>query len=206
MSLFNFGGKNPETMLLLDQTGSETYATSSTNDTPRYKTLAPGVKGVIERLAQIDREQGAGQSEEGGGGLYTVGFADGRAFDYGDINPENFTNWWNSIQWDGGTLIMPGYNALMKHFNEEFGSDPNTVLFLLYIGDGGGRDFVSFENAVMTNSRVYVAAAIVGDDHDAQKALSDFRSLESRSTHVRVFDFTQASADEVTTGLLTMIG
>ena len=206
MSLFNFGDKKPETMLLLDQTGSETYPTSSTNDTPRYQTLSPGVKGVVERLAQIDREQGAGQSEEGGGGLYTVGFADGRAFDYGDVSVENFTSWWNSIKWDGGTLIMPGYNALMSHFHKEFGSDPNTVLFLLYIGDGGGRDFTSFENAVINNPRVYVAAAIIGDDHDAQKALSDFRSLESRSTHVRVFDFTQASADEVTSGLLTMIG
>ncbi len=193
-------------MILLDQTGSQTYPTSRTNDTPRHVTLGEPVRGVVERLAQVDRESGAGQEEEGGGGVYVVGFAGGQAYDHGDVNVENFTQWWNGLTWDGSTLIMPGYAMLIRHFNKEFANDQGAVLFLLYIGDGGGRDFRQFEREVTANPRVYVAAAIIGDDNDALRALSDFRNLENTNPRVRAFDFTQAMAEQVAAGLLEMIG
>lgn len=96
-------GKEP--MLLLDVTGSMNYAASESSSTARKTVIQEAISIVVEKLAQEDSEA---SHEESGGGLRTITFANGQAKDLEDLNPNNLRTKWERINWDGGTLIMPG--------------------------------------------------------------------------------------------------
>ena len=83
-------------MLLLDTTGSMNYRTSATDETPRKDTICEAISIIVGRLAAEDSQAA---HEEGGGGLRTITFADGRANDIGDLNPNNLQQVWSRIRW-----------------------------------------------------------------------------------------------------------
>jgi len=176
-----------EPMLLLDTTGSMNEETSEADATPRRDTIREAIGLLVDRLGAED-SQAAG--EEAGGGLRTVTFADGRAVDQGDLNPANLGERWGDIRWVGATYIMPGWNALIDVYQEEFGAMPperRPLLLALIITDGEARDTDAFAQAIAAASGgVYIAITLIGfgDEHD--RALAAYQAIEQRNSHVKV--------------------
>jgi hypothetical protein len=199
-------GKEP--MLLLDTTGSMNFAASETSQTPRRTVIQEAISIVVQRLAAEDSEAA---NEESGGGLRTITFANGTARDLEDLNPTNLTAKWSKIQWDGGTLIMPGWQKLLSVYSEEFGGRPvaqRPKLLALIITDGEARDYTQFVNVIKSLSGgTYIKMAIVGygTEHDA--ALKAYQSAaEQNPGHVDVSTFgSETNPETIASGLLAMI-
>jgi hypothetical protein len=196
-----------EPMLLLDTTGSMNYGTSQDESTPRKDTIKEAIGIIVAELAEEDSQAA---KEEAGGGLRTVTFAGGTAFDIGDLNPNNLEQKWANIKWAGGTRIMPGLNKLVEVYNEEFGSEPpaeRPLLMALVITDGEADDTDQFAHAVaQAAGGVYFALAIIGygPDHDA--ALRQYKAIEDKNAHVRVLPFAaETDPDVIARALLKMI-
>jgi hypothetical protein len=199
-------GKEP--MLLLDVTGSMNFAVSETSQTPRKRVIEEAISIVVQRLAAEDSEAA---NEESGGGLRTVTFANGTARDLEDLNPQNLTKKWSGIQWDGGTLIMPGWQKLLSVYSEEFGSRPveqRPKLLALIITDGEARDYPQFVNAIKALSgNVYIELAVIGYGAEHDQALAAYqRAAESNPGHVEVRTFgSETNPEAIASGLLAMI-
>jgi hypothetical protein len=199
-------GKEP--MLLLDVTGSMTWPASATSKTPRNIVIQEAISLVVERLAREDSEAG---HEAGGGGLRTVTFANGRATDIEDLNPDNLRQKWDRIVWDGGTLIMPGWTKLLEVYAEEFGRRPSAQrpkLLALIITDGEARDYSLFSQCLQKlGGNIYVELAILGfgDEHD--RAFKAYQAAaDANPGHVEVRSFgSQTNPQEIAEGLLAMI-
>lgn len=196
-----------EPMLLLDTTGSMNDETSQTDPTPRRDTVREAIGLIVERLGAEDSQA---VREEEGGGLRTVTFADGRAIDQGDLTPANLAERWGDIRWMGGTWIMPGWNALIAVYQEEFGATPpdrRPLLLALVITDGEARDTDAFANAIAEAAGgVYVVIALLGYGAEHDRALAAYRAIEERNAHVRVLALAGETNPEVIAGaLLRMI-
>lgn len=194
-------------MLLLDTTGSMNYGTSEADNTPRKDTIKEAIGIIVAKLAEEDSQA---TKEEEGGGLRTVTFAGGNAFDIGDLNPKNLEQKWGAIRWAGGTRIMPGLNKLIEVYNEEFGSEPpaeRPLLMALVITDGEADDADQFGRAVaQASGGVYFALAIIGygPEHDA--ALRQYKAIEEKNGHVRVLPFAaETDPSVIARALLKMI-
>jgi len=183
-------GEEKEPMLLLDTTGSMNYPTAANDQTPRRETIKEAIRLVVGELAKEDTQAA---HEEGGGGLRTVTFAGGQAYDLEDLNPNNLSEKWSSIRWAGGTYIMPGFQKLLETYKDEFGSKPaeeRPLLLALVITDGEAEDTDAFARAIaQVGGTMYIALAILGfgDEHD--RALRAYKSIEAQNTHVRVISF-----------------
>jgi hypothetical protein len=199
-------GKEP--MLLLDVTGSMNYAVSATSQTPRRIVIQEAISIVVERLAQEDSEAA---NEEHGGGLRTVTFANGIARDLEDLNPNNLRQKWERIVWDGGTLIMPGWNKLIEVYADEFGDRPvsqRPKLLALIITDGEARDFDKFAKTLKSlGGNIYVELAIVGYGIEHDNALKAYQqAADANPGHVEVRTFgSQTDPQQIAEGLLAMI-
>ncbi len=196
-----------EPMLLLDTTGSMNYGTSENDNTPRKDTIKEAISIIVAELAAEDSQAA---KEEEGGGLRTVTFAGGNAYDIGDLNPNNLEQKWAAIKWAGGTRIMPGLNQLVQVYNEEFGSEPpaeRPLLMALVITDGEADDADQFGRAVaQASGGVYFALAIIGygPEHDA--ALRQYKAIEEKNAHVRVLPFAaETDPNVIARALLKMI-
>ncbi len=195
-----------EPMLLLDTTGSMNYGTSENDNTPRKDTIKEAISIIVAELAAEDSQA----AKEEGGGLRTVTFAGGNAYDIGDLNPNNLEQKWAAIKWAGGTRIMPGLNQLVQVYNEEFGSEPpaeRPLLMALVITDGEADDADQFGHAVaQASGGVYFALAIIGygPEHDA--ALRQYKAIEEKNAHVRVLPFAaETDPNVIARALLKMI-
>ena len=199
-------GKEP--MLLLDVTGSMNYPTSETSKTPRRIVIQEAISIVVERLAREDSEA---SNEEHGGGLRTVTFANGTAKDLEDLNPGNLRQKWEHIVWDGGTLVMPGWNKLIEVYSDEFGDRPASQrpkLLALIITDGEARDFQKFSDTIKKLSgNIYVELAIIGYGAEHDNALRSYQqSADANPGHVEVRTFgSQTDPQQIAEGLLAMI-
>lgn len=196
-----------EPMLLLDTTGSMNYGTSENDNTPRKDTIKEAISIIVAELAAEDSQAA---KEEEGGGLRTVTFAGGNAYDIGDLSPNNLEQKWAAIKWAGGTRIMPGLNQLVQVYNEEFGSEPpaeRPLLMALVITDGEADDADQFGHAVaQASGGVYFALAIIGygPEHDA--ALRQYKAIEEKNAHVRVLPFAaETDPNVIARALLKMI-
>ncbi len=144
--------------------------------------------------------------EEGGGGLRTITFADGRANDIGDLNPNNLQQKWGQIRWAGGTRVMPGFNLLLKAYTDEFGSEPpaeRPLLLALVITDGEADDTATFRDMIARSAgSMYVALAIIGYGPEHDRALQAYQQVEAQNAHVKVLPFAGETDPEVIAGAL----
>nr|HET6900895.1 vWA domain-containing protein [Ktedonobacteraceae bacterium] len=187
-----------EPMLLLDTTGSMNYRTAENDATPRRETIHEAISIIVARLAAADSQAA---KEEGGGGLRTITFADGRANDIGDLNPNNLQQKWSQIRWAGGTRIMPGFNLLLKAYTDEFGSEPpaeRPLLLALVITDGEADDTATFRDMIARSAgSMYVALAIIGYGAEHDRALQAYQQVEAQNAHVKVLPFASETDPEV---------
>ena len=197
-------GPEKEPMLLLDTTGSMNYRTSATDETPRKDTIREAISIIVGRLAAEDSQAG---HEEGGGGLRTITFADGRASDIGDLNPNNLQQVWSRIRWAGGTRIMPGFNLLLKTYTDEFGSmpqDERPLLLALVITDGEADDTAVFRDMVARSAgSMYTVLAIIGYGPEHDRAVQAYQQVEAQNAHVKVMPFAGETDPEVIANALT---
>ena len=91
VSSFGTPGEEKEPMLLLDTTGSMNYPTEEGGQTKRRETIQEAIALVVAELAKEDSQAA---HEEEGGGLRTVTFAGGDAYDIEDLNPDNLHAKW----------------------------------------------------------------------------------------------------------------
>ncbi|HEV2239274.1 MAG TPA: vWA domain-containing protein [Ktedonobacterales bacterium] len=200
-------GPEKEPMLLLDTTGSMNYGTAENDPTPRKDTIKEAIGIVVADLAKEDSQAA---KEEEGGGLRTVTFAGGYAYDLGDLNPQNLAQKWGGIRWAGGTRIMPGLNKLIEVYNEEFGSEPaaeRPLLVALVITDGEADDTDQFGRAVaQAAGGVYFALAIIGYGAEHDAAMAQYKAIEAQNAHVKVLPFAaETDPNVIARALLKML-
>jgi hypothetical protein len=204
-------GVEKEPMLLLDTTGSMSYAAGEGSTVERRQVLGEAIGRIVEILAAEDsqaaREQAAG---EDAGGLMTVTFAGGTAQEIGDLNTDNWRQKWNAIRWGGGTRIMPGWEKLVDVYLEEFGDVPKQDrphLLALFITDGEADDTDQFaQTLAQAKGGVYVCIAILGYGAEHDRALQVYRQIEAQNNHVRVVTFGgETDPTVIADGLLSMI-
>lgn len=199
-------GKEP--MLLLDVTGSMNFAAAQGSSTPRRVVIQEAISIVVEQLAREDSEA---EHEEGGGGLRTITFANGTAKDLEDLNPGNLRTKWERIAWDGGTLIMPGWNKLIEVYADEFGDRPvsqRPKLLALIITDGEARDFAKFAQTLKSlGGNIYVELAVIGYGSEHDNALKTYQqAADANPGHIEVRTFgSQTDPQQIAEGLLAMI-
>jgi hypothetical protein len=204
---FGTPGEEKEPMLLLDTTGSMNYPTEAGGQTKRRETIQEAIKLVVAELAKEDSQSA---HEEGGGGLRTITFAGGDAYDIEDLNPDNLHAKWGQIRWGGGTYIMPGLEKLLEVYKEEFGSRPaneRPTLLALIVTDGEAEDTNDFARAIsQVGGSMYVALAILGFGEEHDRALRAYQQIAAQNKHVRVITFGSETSPEVIAGtLLKMI-
>lgn len=204
---FGAPGEEKEPMLLLDTTGSMNYPAEATSTTKRREVIQEAIKLIVDELAAEDSQAA---HEEEGGGLRTVTFAGGEAYDIEDLNPDNLHEKWGQIRWAGGTYIMPGLQKLLEVYKEEFGSRPpneRPTLMALVITDGEAEDTNEFARAIsQVGGSMYVALAIVGfgDEHD--RALRAYQQIEAQNKHVKTISFgSETDPQTIARALLRMI-
>lgn len=200
-------GQEKEPMLLLDTTGSMNYPTSESDSTPRKDTIREAISLIVSELAAQDSQA---SKEEEGGGLRTVTFAGGYAYDLDDLNPNNLAQKWAGIRWAGGTRIMPGLNKLIEVYNDEFGSRPaadRPLLMALVITDGEADDTDQFAHAVaQAAGGVYFALAIIGYGPEHDGAVRQYKAIEEKNAHVKVLPFAaETDPNVIARALLRMI-
>lgn len=205
-------GVEREPMLLLDTTGSMSFAAAEGSPIDRRGVVGEALGSVVEALAaqdsQAEREQEAGQDA---GGLMTVTFAGGGATNIGDLSPNNWRQKWNSIRWGGGTQIMPGWELLVDTYMEEFGDTPKQDrphLLAVVITDGEANDTDEFARTLeQARAGTYVCVAIVGYGKEHDQALAAYQKVAASNDHVRVVTFDSTTdPDVISGGLLSLIG
>ena len=176
-----------EPMLLLDTTGSMNYATDVNNPKKRLDTVREALHLLVPRLGEHD---GEAEKEEDGGGLRTVTFADGVAFDLGDLSVSNLDAKFAQIHWHGSTWIMPGWTALLQVYLNEFGQRPPTerpLVLVAVISDGEAADIINFGFAMQQLPMgVYVAIGIVGFGVEHDNAMRSFLPIVNSQPRCRV--------------------
>ena len=205
--VFGAPGEEKEPMLLLDTTGSMNYPAEATSAAKRREVVQEAIKLIVAELAKEDSQAA---HEEEGGGLRTITFAGGEAYDIEDLNPDNLHEKWSQIRWAGGTYIMPGLQKLLEVYKEEFGSRPpneRPTLMALVITDGEAEDTNEFARAIsQVGGSMYVALAIVGfgDEHD--RALRAYQQIEAQNKHVKTISFgSETDPQTIARALLRMI-
>lgn len=176
-------------MCLLDVTGSFTYATSATDNTPRKDTVREMMGTLVRELEDEDSQAG---HEEHGGGLRTITFAGGVGTDIGDLNSRNLNERWATINWAGGTQIMPGWILLQQVYMSEFGhrlESQRPALMAIVITDGEASDLHSFEQTLASDLNSYVVAVVMGYGKEHAGVMDSFRRVAGKNPRVRVVDF-----------------
>jgi hypothetical protein len=204
-------GVEKEPMLLLDTTGSMSYAAAEGSTVERRQVIGEAIGRIVEVLgaedSQAAKEQAAG---EDAGGLMTVTFAGGTAESIDDLSPDNWRDKWRAIRWGGGTQIMPGWEKLVDTYLEEFGEIPKQDrphLLALVITDGEADDTDQFaQTLAQAKGGVYVCIAILGYGEEHDRALQVYKQIEAQNDHVRVVTFgSETDPNTIADGLLSMI-
>lgn len=156
------------------------------------------VKALAAEDSEAEKEQSGGSDELGG--LLTFGFASAPV-EIGDLNESNLERRLNSIQWGGGTYVVPALKLALKDYADEFDDDEDDsrVHEIIIITDGQASDWQDLEPYLLAAdaNRVYVVA-IVGHGDAALKTYTEYKKVaeENRSkdkfgkehVHVVLFD------------------
>jgi len=194
-------------MLLLDTTGSMNYGTSATDPTPRKDTIREAINIIVTTLGKEDSQAA---HEASGGGLRTVTFADGNAYDLDDLNPRNLREKWAKIKWAGGTKIVPGWKKLFEVYMEEFGSRPpnqRPLLMALIITGGDADDADEFARILRgVGEGIYLTLAVIGYGDETTKAIQTYQYIQANNAHVKVLSFgSETNPEVIARALLKMI-
>jgi hypothetical protein len=205
-------GVEKEPMLLLDTTGSMSYAIADGSRVRRMDLVHEAIGRIVEVLgaedSQAAKEHEAGEEDKGG--LMTVTFAGGSAECIEDLNPDNLRQKWAAIRWGGGTQIMPGWEKLVDTYMEEFGDVPKLDrphLLGLVITDGEADDTEQFaQTLAQAKGGVYVCVAILGYGEEHDRALAAYQAIAAQNNHVRVVTFGgETDPSVIADGVLSMI-
>jgi hypothetical protein len=204
-------GVEKEPMLLLDTTGSMSYAAAADTTVERRQVIGEAIGRIVDVLGAED-SQAAKEKEEGedAGGLMTVTFAGGSATSIGDLSTDNWRQKWGAIRWGGGTKIMPGWEMLVDTYLEEFGDVPKQDrphLLALVITDGEADDTDQFaQTLAQAKGGVYVCIAILGYGQEHDRALQVYKQIGAQNDHVRIVTFgSETDPNTIADGVLSMI-
>jgi hypothetical protein len=187
-------GVDKEPVSLIDTSGSMSWPVAEGSTVQRREVVGEAMGALVTKLGAEDA-QAAKESEAAGdeeGGLMTVTFAS-EAKVLGDLNEANWKDKWASIQWGGGTRIMPGWSLAVDDYMAEFGDTPKQdrpALLVLVLTDGEAEDMAEFEaECAKTGGGTYICVAVVGygPDHDA--TLAAYQKLAAANPHVRAVSF-----------------
>lgn len=213
-----------EPMLLIDLSGSMVEGATAGSDRPRkIDVVLEVLPTIVEALEDEDSEaadkEAAGEAEEEGGGVYTIGFSDiphspEDLLDFGDLNTENIETKKREIlaAVGGGTHIVPGWNALAGHYDEEFGDRPiqeQPRLAALVITDGAASDSEAFGNLLAKQgNKTYVGVAIIGHGKAHDATVKQYTQVaREHGDHIRVLTFDSVTNPLIIArSLLSLIG
>jgi hypothetical protein len=194
-------GVDKEPVAVIDTSGSMTWDAAEGSGVKRRDIVGEAMGKLVAKLEvedaqaakELEEAMAAGSTEEAGG-LMTVLFADAdNARVLGDLNDANWQEKWGSIQWGGGTHIMPGWQLAVDDYMEEFGDQPKQdrpALLALVITDGEAEDMAEFEaECAKTTGGTYICVAIVGYGPDHDRTLAAYQKLADANKHVRVVTF-----------------
>lgn len=194
-----------EPMLLLDVTASMNAPISRANPRPRLEIIKEAVKLLLGQLASLP----PGQRATAETGLRCITFAGGDASDLQVLNPRNFDQKWQGINFEGNTLIMPGWVTLHQAFDDAFARQPanqKPVLLALVITDGDALDIEEFERHLAQDSNSYVVIAVVGYGEEHDSAVANFHNIARTNPRLRVIPLMVAQDAPIIAGtLLNMI-
>lgn len=205
-------GQEVEPVAVVDTTGSMSWPNSPDDPAERRQILGEAMGGIVAALGAKDSQAAAEQAAgEDKGGLLTFTFADGKAEELGDLNADNWQQKWASIKWGGGTLVMPGYNAALEAYMEEFGSRspmdrPQLAMVLFTDGEAGDTD--EFAKALeQVKGKGYVILALLGHGEEHDRALAVYQKVAEGNSHVRVVTFgSTTDPTTITDGVLSILG
>jgi uncharacterized protein YegL len=206
------GPANLEPALLLDTSGSMSYPTTADGQVQRRELVGEAIPLIIAGLegfdAQAAKETEAAGEEEGG--VMTVTFAS-EAKVVGDLNSGNVRAQFGSIQWGGGTNIVPGFQLVLSNYLEEFADEDVTSrpsLLCMVITDGEASDEAEFEESLSkSKGGTYVAVAVVGYGPEHDKALAGYQRIAAANNHVRALSFADTTdPNGLAQALLAMFG
>lgn len=187
--------RKKEPVLLLDLSTSMDWSAEDEQDTngqygakgdnSRRTIVINALPLLVKALEDQDTEAAAEQA--GGsddlGGLLTFGFASSPV-EIGDLNSSNLKHKLDSIQWGGGTVIMPAWTLALADYDDEFGDrepgDQPTHLVLV-VTDGQATDFHDFDKVIATASprRVFVVG-IVGHGQAALNTYNEYKAAAAK--------------------------
>lgn len=176
-----------EPVLLLDMSGSMDWGADDENNAgheypspySRRAIAEQALPLLITALAKEDSEAEAEQAEGSDelGGLMTFGFASSPV-KIGDLNESNAERKLRSVQWGGGTYVVPAVKLALKKYEEEFDDDEDgsRVHEILILTDGAADDWRELEPYLLdaSASRVFVIAIVGHGD----KALDTYNSYK----------------------------
>lgn len=206
-----------EPMLLIDTSGSMSWAAAEGGKVSRIDVVGEALKPIVAKVegsdSQAESERAAGADEAEVGGVMTVGFA-AFATDYDDLNSANFDQKWNEVKNNvgGGTQICGGWERLMDIYVEEFGDRPKQDrphLLALIITDGEAQDGAEFAKTLAQQTgHTYVVVAVVGHGEDHDKTLTQYRAIEQQHPeNVRVLTFDSVTnPSTISDSLLALLG
>lgn len=199
-------GTELEPMMLLDISKSTSYPVAKNSFVTRKELMMGAMGTIVGRLSDMDsqaaEEREAG-NEDDEGGLWTVAFNGEfisgfeKKDDYhilGDLNRNNYQEKLNGIHWQGGTKIMPGFEALLKKYKHEFvennQEEARPLLLVLVLTDGEAADSMEFgETVSRSKGDVYFVIGIVGYGYEHDETLRVYKEIEKKNAHVRVISF-----------------
>jgi hypothetical protein len=201
-----------EPVALIDTSGSNLWMATSGGKVSRWELVTELMQGVVTKLAPADSQA---EHEEDGGGLMIVTFANPpgqhhEARVVGDLNPDNFSTEWGTIEVGGGTYAMPGWDLMLDNFVKEFKDEAvMPTLGLLVVTDGEMADLSQFAakiGGVGDTVKVVMAVHGYGADHD--RAVTSYRAVEkAHPDALRVLQVVpNTSPDVVADAMLTLLG
>lgn len=188
-------------------------------DTSRRRIVIEALPMVVRALAGQDSEaatEQAGGSDEMGG-LLCFGFASDPV-EIGDLNESNLAHRLNTIQWGGGTRVVPALKLALKEYADEFEDDEDDtrVHEILILTDGQASDWRELEPYLLAAdaNRVYVVA-IIGHGDKALETANEYQHVAEENkrkdkhgkghVHVVLFDGVTDPA-EIGEDLITLAG
>lgn len=199
-----------EPVLLLDLSTSMDWSAQDEQDRSQDYPAPVSRRAIAEQAlpllisalagedSEAEKEQADGSDDLGG--LMTFGFAT-TAVKIGDLNESNAQRKLQSVQWGGGTNVVPAMKLAISKYDEEFedDEDDSRVHEILIVTDGQAQDWRDLEPYLLkaNANRVYVVA-IVGHGDKALTTYNEYKQVAAQNqaqdefgkahVHVVLFD------------------